>query len=66
MRLARFYNGTFIKAFRGCQPNSTVQMRSIDISRVKDGNLIEHWDEFNLLLVFQQVGAANVRKAEGQ
>jgi hypothetical protein len=62
LRLAPFYNGTFIKAFRGCQPNSTVQMRSIDISRVKDGNLIEHWDEF----VFQQVGAANVRKAEGQ
>jgi predicted SnoaL-like aldol condensation-catalyzing enzyme len=41
-------------------------MRSIDISRVKDGQLIEHWDEFNLLEVFQQIGAATVRKAEGQ
>jgi predicted ester cyclase len=61
------YNGTFSKAFRGYQPNSTaVHMRSIDISRVKDGKLIEHWDEFNLLEVFQQIGAATVRKAEGQ
>ena len=41
-------------------------MRSIDISRVKDGKLIEHWDEFNLLEVFPQIGAATVRKAEGQ
>jgi predicted SnoaL-like aldol condensation-catalyzing enzyme len=30
----------------GHQPNGTaVQMRSIDIWRVKDGKLIEHWDE---------------------
>jgi hypothetical protein len=41
-------------------------MRSIDISRVKDGKLIEQWDEFNLLEVFQQIGAVTVRKAEGQ
>ncbi len=41
-------------------------MRSIDLSRVKDGKLIAHWDEFTLLEVFQQIGAATVRKAEGQ
>ena len=65
---ARFaYIGIFSKAFTGYQPNSTaVQMRSIDISRVKDGKLIEQWDEFNRLEVFQQIGAATVRKAEGQ
>jgi predicted SnoaL-like aldol condensation-catalyzing enzyme len=34
--------------------------------RVKDGKLIEHWDELNPLEVFQQIGAATVRKAEGQ
>ena len=51
----------------GYQPNGTAdQMRSIDIWRVKDGKLIEHWDELNLLEVFQQIGAATVRKAEGQ
>ena len=41
-------------------------MRSSDLSRVKDGNLIEHLDELNPLEVFQQIGAATVRKAEGQ
>jgi predicted ester cyclase len=65
---ARFtYNGTCDKAFMGYQPNSTaVQMRSIDIWRVKNGKLIEHWDELNLLEVFQQIGESTVRKAEGQ
>ena|SRR6516162_3597759 len=65
---ARFtYNGTFSKAFMGYQPNGTAdQMRSSDIWRVKDGKLIEHWDKLNLLQVFQQIGAATVRKPEGQ
>ena len=65
---ARFtYIGTFSNAFTGYQPNSTaVWMRNIDISCVKDGKLTEHWDEFNLLEVFLQIGAATVRKAEGQ
>jgi predicted ester cyclase len=65
---ARFtYNGTFSKAFIGYQPNGTADpMRRCDIWRVKDGKLIEHWDELNLLEVFQQIGAATVRKAEGQ
>jgi hypothetical protein len=31
-----------------------------------DGKLIEHWDEPDLLEVFQQIGAATVRKVEGQ
>jgi hypothetical protein len=30
------------------------------------GKLIEHWDEFKLLEVFQQIAAATARKAEGQ
>ncbi len=65
---ARFtYNGTFLKPFMGYPPNhAAVQMRSIDIWRVRDGKFIEHWDELNLLEVFQQIGAAAVRKPEGQ
>jgi len=65
---ARFtYNGTFSKAFMGYQPNGTAdQMRSSDIWRVKDGKLIEHWEKLNLLEVFQQIGAATVRRPEGQ
>jgi len=65
---ARFtYKGTFTKSFLGYRPNQAhVQMRSIDIWRVKDGKFVEHWDELNLLEVFQQIGAATLRKADGQ
>jgi len=31
-----------------------------------EGKLIEHWDESNLLEIFQQIAATTVRKAEGQ
>ncbi len=33
-----------------------IEMRSIDIWRVHDGEFAEHWDELNLLEVFQQLG----------
>ena len=35
-----------------------VEMRSIDIWRVKDGLLFEHWDELNTLDFFMQLRAA--------
>jgi predicted SnoaL-like aldol condensation-catalyzing enzyme len=41
-------------------------MPLIDLWRVKDGKLIEHWDEFNRLPVFQQIAVTTIRKAEGQ
>jgi predicted SnoaL-like aldol condensation-catalyzing enzyme len=65
---ARFtYDGTLRKPFVGYRPNSApVQLRSIDIWRVKDGKFVEHWDELNLLEVLQQIGAATVRKSDGQ
>jgi len=31
-------------------------MRSIDIWRLDNGEFVEHWDELNLLEVFQAVG----------
>jgi hypothetical protein len=31
-------------------------MRSIDIWRVAEGEFVEHWDELNVLEVFQQLG----------
>ena len=34
-----------------------VEMRSIDIWRVQNGMFAEHWDELNLMQVFQQIGA---------
>lgn len=61
------YYGTSHKAFMGYQPNDTGgQMRGSGILPVKDGKLIEHWDELDLPEVFQQIGAATVRKAAGQ
>jgi predicted SnoaL-like aldol condensation-catalyzing enzyme len=41
------------------------RMPLTDLWRVKDGKLIEHWDEFNLPEVFQEIAAARARKAEG-
>jgi predicted ester cyclase len=62
---ARFtYNGTFSKPFMGYRPNgAAIQMRSIDIWRIKDGKFIEHWDELNLLEVFQQDRRSDGEKA---
>ena len=37
-----------------------VEMRSIDIWRVRDGQLQEHWDELNTLDVYIQLGAASL------
>jgi predicted SnoaL-like aldol condensation-catalyzing enzyme len=31
-------------------------MRSIDIWRMENGEFVEHWDELNLLELFQQIG----------
>ncbi len=36
---------------------SDITMRSIDIWRVENDRFVEHWDELNLLEVFQQMGA---------
>ena len=36
---------------------NAVEMRSIDIWRVQDGMFAEHWDELNLMQMFQQMGA---------
>ena len=34
-----------------------ITMRSIDIWRFENDRFVEHWDELNLLEVFQQMGA---------
>lgn len=52
------YRGTHTGALMGIPASGNpVEMRSIDIWRVADGMFVEHWDELNLLEVFQQVGA---------
>ena len=52
------YRGTQTGDLMGIPASGNpVEMRSIDIWRVQDGMFVEHWDELNLLEVFQQVGA---------
>ena len=52
------YRGTHTGEFTGIPASgNSVEMRSIDIWRLQDGMFVEHWDELNLMEVFQQVGA---------
>jgi steroid delta-isomerase-like uncharacterized protein len=52
------YRGTHTGELMGIPASGNpVEMRSIDIWRVEDGMFVEHWDELNLLEVFQQMGA---------
>jgi steroid delta-isomerase-like uncharacterized protein len=51
------YRGTHRGPLLGIPPTGRpVEMRSIDIWRVAAGEFAEHWDELNLLEVFQQLG----------
>ena len=51
------YRGTHTGEFMGIPASGNpVEMRSIDIWRVEDGMFVEHWDELNLLEMFQQMG----------
>ena len=52
------YRGTHTGELMGVPASgNAVRMRSIDVWRLADGMFVEHWDELNLLEVFQQVGA---------
>ncbi|MFG1602996.1 ester cyclase [Actinoplanes sp. NPDC049265] len=52
------YRGTHTGDLLGIPASgAAVEMRSIDIWRVADGKFVEHWDELNLMQMFQQVGA---------
>jgi predicted ester cyclase len=52
------YEGTHTGNFLGYPATGNAfAMRSIDIWRVEDGLLVEHWDELNTLDIFSQVGA---------
>jgi steroid delta-isomerase-like uncharacterized protein len=52
------YRGTHTGDLMGFPASgNVVEMRSIDIWRIRDGMFAEHWDELNLLQVFQQIGA---------
>jgi predicted ester cyclase len=51
------YRGTHLGPLYGiAATGNPVEMRSIDIWRVVNGEFVEHWDELNMLEVFQAVG----------
>ena len=51
------YRGTHAGDFMGIPASGhAVEMRSIDIWRTENGEFAEHWDELNLLDLFQQIG----------
>ena len=59
------YRGTHTAELMGIPASgNAVEMRSIDIWRVEDGMFVEHWDELNLLQLFQQMGALPPRGAQ--
>ncbi len=52
------YRGTHTGEFMGIPASGNpVEMRSIDIWPSRSGMFVEHWDELNLLEMFQQMGA---------
>ena len=52
------YRGRHTGPFMGIPPSGAqIEMHSIDIWRIRDGRLHEHWDELNTLELFQQIGA---------
>ena len=52
------YRGLHTGTFLGVPASGAeIEMHSIDIWRVRDGRLREHWDELNTLEFFQQIGA---------
>lgn len=52
------YRGTHTGDLMGIPATGkTVEMRSIDIWRLQGDEFVEHWDELNLLQLFQQLGA---------
>ena len=52
------YRGTHTGELMGIPASGNpVEMRSIDFWRAEDGMFVEHWDELNLLEMFQQMGA---------
>jgi steroid delta-isomerase-like uncharacterized protein len=51
--------GTHHGEFQGVPPTGrTVRITGIDFSRIVDGKIAEHWAQFDLISVMQQIGAA--------
>jgi len=60
------YRGTHTGDLLGIPASGKpVEMRSIDIWRLRDGMFAEHWDELNLMQLFQRIGVLPALGAPG-
>lgn len=58
------YRGTHRGEFFGIPASGRrIEMRSIDIWRVRDGEFVEHWDELNTLDLVRQFGPISLLRA---
>src|SRR6266403_6136351 len=52
------YHGTHRGEFLGMAPTGrTIQFETVDVMRVRDGKIAEHWGVANLFSLMQQLGA---------
>ena len=55
------YHGTHLGEFFGVAPTGRkIQFETVDVMRVRDGQIAEHWGVANLFSLMQQLGAAPI------
>ncbi len=58
MTTYKTYHGTHEGAFFGIAPTRRkIQFETVDVMRVRDGKIAEHWGVANLFSLMQQLGA---------
>jgi predicted ester cyclase len=61
------HTGTHVGDFLGIPPTGKAfTFRGIDMYRVRDGKIAEHWNVVDMLGFCQQVGAVPPLRAEGE
>jgi steroid delta-isomerase-like uncharacterized protein len=59
------YYGTHLGSFLGIAPTGTpIRFESVDVMRVRDGQISEHWGVGNLLSLMMQLGAFQLGGAD--
>ena len=55
------YHGTHLGEFFGVAPTGRkIQFETVDVMRVRDGQIVEHWGVAHLFSLMQQLGAASI------
>jgi steroid delta-isomerase-like uncharacterized protein len=60
----KIYRGTHEGPFLGVAPTGRkVQFSTVDVMRVRDGQIVEHWGVAELLSLFEQLGLVTLPRA---